>query len=158
MLKYVLGASLFFNYSVRHKNDLIGNVLCKFHFVSNNNHRSAHITKGFDNLKHLYGKLGVKSRRGLVKEKDFRLQCQRTSNCNSLLLTARQLPGIKFNFILKTDLSEYLKSIILYTLCIALFKKRGCKCKILKNGILGKKIEILENKSEIQSVLSYFLL
>ena len=111
-----IGCTLLRNDAVIHKNDLIGNVLGKIHFVGNDDH--GHILGGklLDDLQDLARDFGVERRSRLIKAKHVGIQSERTRDGNTLLLTARKLTGIGIGFIGKSDLGKQFLC-LLHRLC-----------------------------------------
>ena len=137
---------------------------CKIHFVGNYYHGGICGFKILDNTENLARKLGVERRRRLVKAENIGSKSQCSRNSYTLLLTARKLTGIVVSLICKIYLLDKLESASVYFLNTRLFgrlvklllvkAKLGSKGNIIKNRILREKIELLEYKSEMQTVLS----
>ena len=135
--------------------------------MGNDNH--CHVLGGklADNLENFPGKLRVKSACRLVKKEYLRLKSHCARNGNALLLSARKLAGIVFNFIRKSHFSEYGEG-FLFNLCIdflfVFLKIRAflclqlhCKGNVVKHIILRKKVELLENQTDFKLFFPFLL-
>lgn len=94
IVDYLFGSAFFGNYTVSHKNDLVGNISCKLNFVSYNNHCAVGGFKTADNIKHLTREFRIKCGGRLVEAENIGIECKRSCNCNTLLLTAAEVTRI----------------------------------------------------------------
>ena len=92
------------------------------------------------------------------KAQHFRIQCQRTGDGHTLLLTAGELEGIIFQLVGKSHLVQKLPTQLVQLLGCAFFQQGRGQGHILEGIILREQIEILEHQTEMQPVLADLLL
>ena len=65
--------ALFGDHAAVHKDDLVGYIVGKGHFVGDDDHRHVLVGKRLDDLEHLAGQLAIERRGRLVKAEDLGL-------------------------------------------------------------------------------------
>ena len=91
MVKDLVRSTLLENAAISHEQDSIGNLTGKAHLVGNDQHGHIFTRQLLHNVQNLANHLGVKRRRGLIKEHDLGIHRQSADDGNSLLLTAGEL-------------------------------------------------------------------
>ena len=127
-------------------------------------HGHVAVRKRFYNLQNLAGKFRVEGGGGFIKAKDIGLERKGSCYCNTLLLTAGKLVRIIIQLVGKTDFCKELFC-FRFNFCLNLFfvvlifrffffQKLFCKHYITEDGILRKKVEVLENKAKMKAFFS----
>src|SRR5215471_16818037 len=90
---------LLHNNSFIHEDHMIGHLTGKTHLVCHHHHRHTFLGKLAHDLEHLADQLRIERRSGFVKEHEFGVHGERTSNSNALLLAAGELVRIDMGFL-----------------------------------------------------------
>ena len=93
------GGALFYDYPVGHKDNFVGDVSGKGHFVGYYDHGDFQVLKGFDDFQNFAGKFRVKGAGGLIEEEDLWIKGKGSCDGYSLLLTSGKLKRVVICFI-----------------------------------------------------------
>ena len=149
MVDDLFRVALFHNDAAVHEDDAVGYVPGKGHLVGDNDHGHIFLRQGADDLQNFAGQFRVKRGGRLIKEKDLRIHGQCASNGYTLLLTDGELLGIGVSFV---GQPHFLKQghAALDSVVLAAAKHIDlCIGQILQHGVVGEKVEILEDQTEI---------
>ena len=150
-----------------HKEDAVGNLASEAHFVCNDDHCHTLVCEFFDQVKNLTNHFGVESRGGLIKEHHLRIHCKRAHDGDTLLLSARKGRGIDVCLFFQPDTAEkgerfffFLGADLLFggrgskeSACFFDAQMHGSKHDVFDNGLVIKKVELLEHHTDVFAVL-----
>ena len=132
-----------------HENDQIRHLGGECHLVGNQDHGHAALGERFHDLQYFPRELGIKCRRDLVKQHEFRFHGQRSCNCHTLLLAPGELLWIGLGFVCQANLLQN-------TLCdryrlgsrfLPYFAQR--QRDVLLNGQMREKVVALEDDAYV---------
>ena len=121
--------------------------------MGDDHHRQALLGEVAHYAEHFADHLGVEGARRLVKEQHFRLHCKGAGDRHSLLLTARELSGLRIDERLHADLAEIFHRRLLRLGVAALEDGDLADDAVFQRRHIVEKVEALEHHADLGAVL-----
>ena len=137
---------------------MVGNLLHDVHLVRDEHNRHAELLIDLpEQFKHLGGRLGVEGARRLVCEQDLRVRGERACDAHTLFLAAGKLCRIPVRMLGEAhELEQLFDSLVLIVFApVVELQRIG---HVLRNGLRGEQVELLEDHADLLSYRTQFRL
>ncbi len=117
--------------------------------MGDHQHGDAGVCQLLHQLQDLADHFRVQRTGRLVKQDHIRVHCQRTGNCDTLLLAAGQALGVCVCLIRKADTGQQFIGTVRNRLLVLEFEQAGGQLQVLFDGQMREQVEMLEHHAHL---------